>query len=132
MCCPSAWLAPALPRSFDIIEAAAKILPGLLPGAKRSSGKEGSAITARIISDPTSKSEKSKWAAAPQLRLAGIALDTDRPEETLRLCRALLQDKLAPQREVLLLMGRAYEKSGEPRKAALCFKGEIPEQLACF
>ncbi|HKI37921.1 MAG TPA: tetratricopeptide repeat protein [Gemmataceae bacterium] len=82
---------------------------------------------ARKLYLPLSKMEGSRWAASAQLRLAEIALQTRRPQETLQLCRKLLADKQAPQRDVLLLMGRAYEEAGEPRKAASCFKGEVPE-----
>ncbi len=83
---------------------------------------------ARKLYQPLSKTEGGRWAAASRLRLAEIALLDDRPQEALQACRKLLDDKQPVKREtVLLLMGQAYEKAGEYRKAADCFKGQVPE-----
>jgi tetratricopeptide (TPR) repeat protein len=83
---------------------------------------------ARKLYLPLSKAEGGRWAAPARLRLAEIALLDDRPQEALQACRKLLEDKQPVKREtVLLLMGQAYERAGEYRKAADCFKGQVPE-----
>jgi hypothetical protein len=83
---------------------------------------------ARKLFLPLAKGDDRRWAAEAQLRLAEIALAEKRPNETLQTCRRLLEDKQAGKREtVLLLMSKAYEMTGEYRKAAHCLEGKVPE-----
>jgi tetratricopeptide (TPR) repeat protein len=83
---------------------------------------------ARKFYAPLAATEGNRWAADAQLKLAHIALLENRPQETLQACRKLLEDRQSPKRQtVLLLMGQAYEKTGEYLKAATCFKGQSPD-----
>jgi tetratricopeptide (TPR) repeat protein len=77
---------------------------------------------------PLAKGDEARWAGAAQLRLAEIALQENRPKDALQACQKLLEDKQSVKREtVLMLMGRAYEKTGEYRQAARCFAGQLPD-----
>ena len=90
--------------------------------------QRGQHEAARKLYAPLAKGDEPRWAAAAQLRLAEVALLEDRPKEALQACRKLLEDKQSVKREtVLMLMGRAYEKTGEYRQAARCFAGQLPD-----
>ena len=76
-----------------------------------------------------SKQPGGKWVDAAQIRLAEIALQDDRPQDSLVWCRKFLNEKRTVDRpKVLKLMGQAYEKTGDYRRAALCFGGVIPTE----
>jgi tetratricopeptide (TPR) repeat protein len=61
------------------------------------------------------------------MRMAEIALDDQRPDDCLRLCRQLLADAEKSEIPVILrLMGKAFEKSGDHKHAAQCFAGQCP------
>ncbi len=83
---------------------------------------------ARKLYATLAKGTGDRWTSAAQLRLAEIALLENKPKECLLVCRRLVDEKLDVKREDLLrLMGQAYQKAGEYRKAALCFDGQLPE-----
>ncbi len=90
--------------------------------------RHGKYEPARKLYQSLAKDASGRWAADAQLKLAHIALLENRPREAVLACRKLLEEKQAVKREtVLLLMGQAYEKSGEYLKAATCFKGQLPD-----
>jgi tetratricopeptide (TPR) repeat protein len=90
--------------------------------------QRGQHEAARKLYAPLARGDEPRWAAAAQLRLAEIALLENRPKEALQACRKLLEDKQSVKREtVLMLMGKAYERTGDYRQAARCFAGQMPE-----
>ncbi len=71
----------------------------------------------------------SKWAPPAKFNLAEIALQEDKPLECLTWCRAMWRGPGSVNRaRILHLMGRAYERLGQPRQATLCFAGQAPEE----
>lgn len=62
------------------------------------------------------------------LRLAEIALVQKKPQDCLKSCRELLQEKSGVGvPAVLRLMAQAYQQSGEHDKAIRCLSGQLPE-----
>jgi tetratricopeptide (TPR) repeat protein len=62
-----------------------------------------------------------------RLRLAEIALEQKKPQDCLKSCRELLQDKSGVDvPAVLRLMAAAYEQTGERDKAIRCLSGGLP------
>lgn len=62
-----------------------------------------------------------------RLRLAEIALAQKKPQDCLKSCRELLQEKTGVEvPAVLRLMAQAYEQSGEHDKAIRCLSGQVP------
>jgi tetratricopeptide (TPR) repeat protein len=75
------------------------------------------------------KTETGRWAGPAEMRLAEIALQENRPDDSLKWCRKTLREKQPVDRGALLtLMGQAYEQTGDHLKAARCFAGEVPEE----
>lgn len=71
---------------------------------------------------------KGNWSAWARFELAGLELQQNRLDQCMVHCQWLLQSTHAvPIREVLALMGRAYERQGKFAVAAKCFAGEVPE-----
>ena len=69
----------------------------------------------------------SNGARRARLRLAEIALGEKKPQECLKSCRELLQQKVGVDVPVVLrLMAAAYEQLGERDKAIRCLQGELP------
>ncbi len=62
-----------------------------------------------------------------RLRLAEIALQEKKPQDCLKSCRELLQEKFgADVPAVLRLMADAYEQTGDRDKAIRCLSGQLP------
>lgn len=69
----------------------------------------------------------SAGARRARLRLAEIALTEKKPQECLKACRELLEQKDAAEVPVVLrLMASAYEQLGERDKAIRCLQGQLP------
>lgn len=69
----------------------------------------------------------SSEAKCARLRLAQIALVQKKPQDCLKSCRELLQEKTGVDMPaVLRLMAQAYELSGEHAKAIRCLSGQLP------
>lgn len=69
----------------------------------------------------------SSGARHARLRLAEIALAEKKPQECLKSCRELLQEKAAVDVPVVLrMMASAYEQMGARDKAIRCLQGELP------
>lgn len=69
----------------------------------------------------------SHGARRARLRLAEIALSEKKPQDCLKSCRELLQEKAGVDVPVVLrLMAGAYEQMGERDKAIRCLRGESP------
>ncbi|HWG43732.1 MAG TPA: tetratricopeptide repeat protein [Gemmataceae bacterium] len=69
----------------------------------------------------------SNGARRARLRLAQIALTEKKPQDCLKSCRELLQEKTGVDvPAVLRLMAGAYEQAGERDKAIRCLSGELP------
>ena len=65
--------------------------------------------------------------SAVVVRLAQIALTEKKPQDCLKCCRELLQEKSTVDvATVLRLMAGAYEQTGERDKAIRCLSGELP------
>lgn len=73
------------------------------------------------------KKEKGRWGRAAKLSLAEISFNDKRTAECLATCRGLLVEQGPDLRDVLKLMGRAFEATGDYQRAARCFAGELPE-----
>ncbi len=72
--------------------------------------------------------EGSATAPLARFRLAEAALADDRPRDCLLWARPLLDGQTAvPEAEVLKLLGAAYDKVGDARRAARCFAGQRPD-----
>src|SRR5581483_5434950 len=69
----------------------------------------------------------SRWTAPSKFRLAELALRQNRSKEALLWCRQLLPVQ-PPERmpDLLQLMGRAFEQTGDLEQAARCFRGDRP------
>ena len=65
--------------------------------------------------------------AIARFRLAGLALRAGSPDDCLALCRTVIDSAGVDRRELLRLMGRAYERKQQPLLAAQCFAGTFPE-----
>jgi len=63
-----------------------------------------------------------------QLLFAEVALRQARPDECLAICRGSLTDPAVNRAAALRLMGRAFELLGDPRHAAECYAGRVPQQ----
>jgi TolA-binding protein len=62
-----------------------------------------------------------------RLRLAEMALAEKKPQDCLKFCRELIQEKSGVDvPAVLRLMAQAYEQSGEHDKAIRCLSGKLP------
>jgi tetratricopeptide (TPR) repeat protein len=72
--------------------------------------------------------EPDGWGRRAMVGLAGLALRDGEPKECLTLCKQYLQMREAQARDVLSLMGRAYEQLGKYRAAAECFAGKLPAE----
>jgi tetratricopeptide (TPR) repeat protein len=69
----------------------------------------------------------SKEGKRARLRLAEIALVEKKPQDCLKFCRELLQEKAGVETPaVLRLMAQAYEQKGEHEKAIRCLSGQLP------
>lgn len=74
-----------------------------------------------IAEGPTNEAKRAR------LRLAEITLAEKKPQECLKCCRELLQEKYGVDAaEVLRLMAKAYEQTGEHDKAIRCLSGQLP------
>lgn len=69
----------------------------------------------------------SSGARRARLRLAEIALAQKKPQDCLKCCRELLEEKAEVDvPAVLRLMARAYDQTGEHDKAIRCLSGQVP------
>ena len=69
----------------------------------------------------------SNEAKRARVRLAEIALVEKKPQDCLKCCRELLQEKAGVDvAAVLRLMAQAYEQTGEHDKAIRCLSGQLP------
>jgi tetratricopeptide (TPR) repeat protein len=79
---------------------------------------------ARELLIPVANANIRTWTARAQLRLSEIALDEKKPDECLAWCRRLQDGNEVEAPTVEKLMGRAYERKGDHRRAAQCFAGQ--------
>ena len=69
-----------------------------------------------------------QWSAAARFQLAVIALNENRPQDCLRECLRLWQERQPVDRPALLhLMGESYARLGDHERAARCYAGKPPE-----
>jgi hypothetical protein len=72
--------------------------------------------------------EGGPFAPLAEFHLASLDLDANRVPACLKRCRALLTTPSSVRvADVLTLMGRAYERSGNYAFAAKCYAGELPD-----
>ena len=75
-----------------------------------------------------SETADSEWAARARVRLYETYILSGEPQLAIQHCRERLadSDNDAEKRELLRVMGSAYQRAGEPAAAAVCFAGRDP------
>lgn len=86
---------------------------------------------ARLLLSTLSSSEADQVSAQARLRSAELALEQNRPDETIQTCRHLIQESGESQveRAALRLMGKAYERQKNHQAAIYCFAGMLPDEM---
>jgi tetratricopeptide (TPR) repeat protein len=68
------------------------------------------------------------WSNRAKLRLAERSLAGDRAQECVDICHSIRAGVGVTKKEMLKLMGRAFEQLGDDRLAARCFAGHLPKE----
>jgi tetratricopeptide (TPR) repeat protein len=81
---------------------------------------------ARVQEYVTLLAQTSNGKLTSQIAQAEFALRTGNVDQSLSMCRDLLDEPGVDQPKILKLMGRAFQRAGKFADAALCFSGMLP------
>ena len=72
--------------------------------------------------------DRGQWGNRSRLQLADMALQDDKPNECVRLCREVIEAESDLRDAALKRMGKALSRQGKYASAAECFAGRVPPE----